>query len=368
MARTALQLLAQPDPFHRVIELDDSLPHSLHGFPDVAGGFLPEEASFFIEQHCQKGDKVLDLYCGAGNVALSAALYGCYAFSTDPDPLCSRITAAKLSPADLTEVTLGIQQIDLSRPVDLSTFSKHFSPFFDLETFREVANIRRFTRAGTSRHARFVELLMLSLLHGSSAGYLSCYSPTHYCLSPTEQDQLNNERSHLPDYRSSIPRILRRSASVLRDSLPSALFRSAQGSRVELGDPRDLTGIPCGFADLCFVALPCRRRSQALSRQWLRRWFAGVPQYCEDSLFSGGDISGSLNELCLEVARAVKRHARVIISFPDERQKKGVHLAAMREAIEAGLARYFSIEGIFERKISRGIRVHSRQFLSIVRL
>ena len=58
---------------------------------------------------------------------------------------------AKLDSADITEVTLFMQMINLRKPVNANVYREVFSPFFDLNTYREIVNLKSALSASPDR-------------------------------------------------------------------------------------------------------------------------------------------------------------------------------------------------------------------------
>lgn len=199
-------------------------------------------------------------------------------YFADFHPIAILGTLAKIRPADLTELTLALQCIPLSRPVGTDGYFSHFSNFYDLETFRELVNLKEHLAVEGGRIARFVEVLALELLHGRTAASFSVYSPSHISFSPAEQERLNVERRQMPDYRAVLPRLLKKGAGVLRDGLPSILSRFGAASRGELADARDLSFIANDSVDCVVTELPLQRFRYELQSQWLEMWLLGLRQ------------------------------------------------------------------------------------------
>ncbi|MGI6525264.1 MAG: DNA methyltransferase [Bdellovibrionota bacterium] len=298
--------------------------HSLHYIVPIPERGNPDVMAHFLKNYSRTGDLVLDPFAGSGDVALEALLSGRCVFAVDTDPLGLRITASKMYPADITEVTLALQMIDLRRPVELGAYLQYFAPFYDVATFRELVNLRRYVRDHeNSRVARFIEAITLGLLHGHGAGFFSVYTGAQISISPADQLALNAKRSQEPDYRATIPRILRRSAVVLRDGLPSSLYQASSESRALLSDPRNLLELQPNSVDLVLTTPPLPNHRLYKSEMWLRRWFAGCsmkeeyPQECE----SVPQWLDYMNELLLELARVTKGGRRAVFNLSDVRRK-----------------------------------------------
>lgn len=323
MARAALKLVESR--FTRteteVWKQDESAAHSLHylvSWPEAFPSSLP---AHFIDKYTVKGDVVLDPFCGSGTTPLEAKLRGRAAVACDLNPLAVKITRAKLDPADLTEVTLRLQMAVMKRPVDTATFKRTFAEFYDISTYRELINLREMLAGNEDRVSAFIEAVALGILHGHSAGFLSVYTNPQISLSPEAQLQLNLKRSQAPEYRAVIPRILRKTAVVLRDGVHSS-YRSAQlGGRCVQCDARNLNNLSDGSVNLVITQPPLAGDSIYGSEMWLRNWFARIPPTrVSDS--STGTIEGWLdfmNEVLFELARVVMPGGRAILDLSEIR-------------------------------------------------
>lgn len=215
-----------------------------------------ELAAELLHKFSHRGEVVLDPVCRSGVFALQAALSGRPVIAAHTHPLSRRILAAKLNPANLTEVALGLQTINFRGPVDLQGYQENFAPFYDIDTFRELVNLRQALKNRQDHVGTFIELMTLGILHGHTAGYLSTYSFPQVSLTPTDGIRLMNRRSQRPEHRSVSPRILRKTSAVLRDGVPGGFRRVAAASRVLGVDSRQLTGVGTGEVGLVIAAPP----------------------------------------------------------------------------------------------------------------
>ncbi len=352
--------------------------HSLHYVIPSHGALNPDVVASFIDRYTAKDEVVFDPFCSAGTTALQANLMGRIAYFSDVDPLGVKIARAKIEPADLTEVTLRVQQVNLRRPINAKLFDEIFSPFYDLNTFREIYNLRTFLQQNYDRVSRFIELAALSLLHGHSAGYFSVYTFPQLSLSPREQEEMNLKRGQTPDYRAVIPRILRKVSSILRDGLPSAMRNVSFKNRFAASDSRSIGFVPTASVDMIMTTPPrprCFSNSDgennrqnivanAKSTQkeldnsglWLQSWFAGLnresfkqEQHLRQQLAGVESWRDFMNESLLEMARVCKPGARAVLELGIEvNGKDEIYLDQELVAlVNANLARYWQPECAF---------------------
>lgn len=360
MGRAALHVVGSAPFYREEVELwateNSKDAHSLHYLIAYPGAFRPELPAYFINKYTSKGDWVLDPFCGGGTTALEANLLGRKACASDVNPLALKVTRAKLEPADLTEVTLRLQLMNLKRPVPLNNYQKIYAPFFDTDTFCEIANLRQSLQHNYDKVARFVELIAASLLHGHSAGYFSVYTYPQLSLSPAEQERFNFNRRQVPEYRAIVPRILRKMAATQRDGYSSEFLRVVASNRLAITDACNLHYLPDASIDLVVTAPPLLGRRESASEQWLRYWFLGInPEGIENKscpVDSLDEWQEYMNGALLEMARVVKPGRRAILDLR-EVQFRGESICLDQEVqqiISDNLSRFWEAECLLLQK------------------
>ncbi len=337
---------------------DEGEPHSLHGIIAYPSAIDPDLVGFFVRKYSTRGDVVLDPFCGSGVVGLNAAMTGRVVFMSDSCPLHVRLSSGMLLPADITEVTLKLGEINTRRPVNLSLYREYFSPYFDSDTYRELVNLKVYLEQKKDRVSRFMEVLALGLLHGQSAGHFSVPTSPHISLTPTEQEGSNLQRKQFPDYRAIIPRLLKRCAAVSRDGIPSALAVGADKHRASVCDARNLKYVPTGAVKLVVTSIPGIGVSLgSRSDQWLRQWFIGMdPTRLSAQVLEDGQAwSMYMNEVLFELARTVQSGGRVCLVVEDP---TNVLEDILLEEVLPGLSSYFVAEGVVLPKAKASVIRH----------
>lgn len=324
--------------------------HSLISYPELSPASF---FNYFIEKYSRVDDLVLDPFCGGGTGLLEAGLLGRAALGSDLNELGLRVAEGKLFPACLTELMLAMQVINLMRPIDARQYNDYFRPFYDINTFRELVNLKNYCLERGDRVSRFIQLVALSLLHGHSAGYFSAATFSHLALSPDNQMELNAKKRQVPDYRSVVPRILKRCAMTLRDGIPSRLRRVSEKSRVVACDARNLSYLSSSSVDLAVTCPPLPGHSAYIAEMWLRLWFIGksaktIPEY-RFPLDKPDEWLDFMNEVLIELARVLKPGGRAVIGLLQPRQRRiFVNLGqAVVKMVENGLSPYWRVEEVF---------------------
>lgn len=356
-ARAALRLVERPSFYVEEDELwapdAERGAHSLHYAVSYLGQTPPEVSRFALSKFSRRGDVVVDPFMGGGTHMLEAMLHGRIACGSDANPMMVRLVRAKVQPADITEVTLRLQLLNLRRPVSIEEYRHGFSSFFDIDTFREIVGLRNYLREHDDRVSRFLELLGLGLLHGHSAGFLSVYSLPHMSVSPDEQERLNRKRQQSPEYRAVVPRLLRRAAMLLRDGVPSVLGQQERQSRLAVRDARDLSYLQSGAASLVLTSPPMPGDRSPSLDHWMRLWFSGIDPaavrgavWTED-LNARDEWRGFMNESLLELARVTRASARAVLCLREVPVGPGKVWRPdedLRSLVEQELSRYWDAE------------------------
>ena len=350
MARAALKLV-ESHAFS-VEELDlpirpgEAQVHSLHSLCSLPGDISPEIAEYCINRFSIADQVVLDPFCGSGTVPLQATLSGRTSVATDISPLAIEYSKAKLQPADIAEVALSLQLQSLSRPVALTNYEEYFSPFYDVNTYRELMNLKDYIAVHSNKTGRFIAAVASSLLHGHGASSFSSYSFSTVSLSPKEQRELNARRGQYPDFRAVQPRVLKKTAAVMRDGYPSKLRENK--SLIFQSDARDLAKLAGDSVDLVITDPLMFSSENSLDKLWLKLWFSEIARADLEASMSlpenFDDWIDFMNEVSFELARVVKPGGRAVFVIGEQKVKDtGLHQHLI-DAIEESLGRYWSAE------------------------
>jgi len=290
--------------------------HSLHYVVNYRDSFKPELPDFCIKRYSAAGDIVLDPFAGRGTTALQANLLGRVAWARDIEPLAVQFTKAKTAPVGLDEIVLRLNEVDFLRPVSLRDFRGDLSPFYHPDTYRELVNLRTHIARKRDVVNDFIELLVVSRLHGHSKGYFSAYTFAEASLLPERQVLLNRKRHCEPDYRPVAPRIIKRAAEALRDGFSTDFFEVASSNNIAISDARAMRDLPPNSVDLIVTSppLPLDDEPEA-SDMWIEFWFTGLRrQYEELGSFGGsGQWRKFISEGLREMLRVLKPRCYAVI-------------------------------------------------------
>lgn len=339
--------------------------HSVHNLVNLPDSSRAEFAQFFIERYSNPGEVVLDPFCGSGTIPLEALIRGRISYASDANPLALIATEAKLDPADITEITLFLQMINLRKPINVNTFRQGFAAHYDLNTYRELANLKAVLAQCNDRVAQSVRAIALSLLHGHTASYFSVYTSPQSALSPKDQESLNIKRRQSPDYRAVVPRILRKAAMTLRDGVTTSMRKARAKAHTAVCDARNLKYLAGNSVHLVLTSPPVPQGHSALDDLWLKNWFAGFSfEALRTRLYPTAEDSPQavdlwlefMGESLLEMARVVIPGGRVVLNLPESNFVKKHKLdERLLSLAQDAFSRYFDAECLL---INLGKEIH----------
>ncbi len=166
-----------PDRWHSPVVHTEC---SLHQLSPYIGKLKSSIAADVIRAFSRPGDTVVDPFCGAGTVALEAALLGRASFSSDISPYAHVLTHGKLNaPASLDLAMDQIEQLlrlAESRAVpDLRSVPSWVRAYFHPKTLKEAISFAAVCRE--CNHS-FGMACFLGILHHQRPGFLS-YPSSH---------------------------------------------------------------------------------------------------------------------------------------------------------------------------------------------
>src|SRR3989344_3582679 len=91
--------------------------HSLHYVVPYQACFAPQIPKYFIENYSQKGDVVLDPFCGRGTTVFEANQLDRIGIGADVSPLALQIAKSKLKRVTLKQVIDRLKEIDFSKEI-----------------------------------------------------------------------------------------------------------------------------------------------------------------------------------------------------------------------------------------------------------
>ena len=153
---------------------------TLHQLAPYIGKLKSSIARELLDEFTDKGDLIVDPFCGSGTVPLEAALSSRRVFASDASDYAYTLTRGKLTPTPtLAEATASLSRYDTlvkSFPnPDLRCVPKWVRGFFHPETLRETL---KWTGVLRKERDFFSLSCLLGILHHQRPGFLS-YPSSH---------------------------------------------------------------------------------------------------------------------------------------------------------------------------------------------
>lgn len=167
-----------------------------HKIAPYAGRITPSFAHWLVKLFTEKGQVVLDPFCGIGTIPLEANLQGRQSIGIDLNPYAVAISKAKMDrkPMETQIDYLKNMQLDTSE-VDLNQFSDWIRSYYNDDTLKEIVVARdKFKEDGKD----FLLGCLIGISQGHRPGHLSKPCAWTIPYKPKEDDS----------YRAVIPRMI----------------------------------------------------------------------------------------------------------------------------------------------------------------
>jgi hypothetical protein len=244
--------------------------------------FKPQLPRFFIEALTVPGDLVYDPFAGRGTTVIEAGLLGRRAAANDVNPLSALLARPRFFVPTADAVAKRLDAIPLSgrgrAEIDLSMF-------YHRRTEEEIVALRKYlldreARGQEDRLDQWIRMLATNRLSGHSDGFFSVYTlPPNQAVTPERQIQINAKRNQVPEYKEIVPRMLRKSAALVKTLTAEEIARLARAGNSALFLCRDARSTP-EIADesvkLTVTSPPFLDVVQYAKDNWLRCWFNGI--------------------------------------------------------------------------------------------
>ncbi|MDP2752694.1 MAG: DNA methyltransferase [Rhodocyclaceae bacterium] len=256
--------------------------HSLHEV-SYRACFKSQLPQFFIQRLTKTGDRVYDPFSGRGTTVVEAALMGRRVVANDINPISAIFSKPRISPPLLHDIAQRLDAIDVSTNPITDDGDPDLSPFYHLDTERELRSLREYLLhrrmdRTEDRVDRWLRMVATNRLTGHSPGFFSIYTlPPNQAITSERQRGINARLAQIPPYREIKGIILKKSKQLLRDL---SVIDSRQMANLE-EDAVFLTGraqetcdrIPSHSVALTVTSPPFLDVVQYAEDNWLRCWF-----------------------------------------------------------------------------------------------
>ena len=200
--------------------------HSLHYVVPYQACFAPQIPEFFIKNFSEKGDVVLDPFCGRGTTVLEANQQNRIGLGVDISPLALEIAKSKLKNVTYEQVKERLSQIDFSKEI-LKGYEE-FKDIYHPKTYSQIMNLKE--QLKDSPVDNLIRAVVFGRLHGHSNGFFSVWTFNVISFAKERIKKQSAKRGLKPDFRNVIPRILKKARTVLEHPVieqpKSKLFKS----------------------------------------------------------------------------------------------------------------------------------------------
>jgi len=254
---------------------DQRAGHSIHEI-SYRACYKPQLPDYFLTRYAKAGSVVCDPFLGRGTTLIQARLRGCSVVGGDINPLCLKMTGARLCPPPIGAIERRLDSVVLeSGELQHAELLEFYHP----DTLREIEAWKRYF-AGRRESGPidpvdgWIEMVIISRLSGHSPGFFSVYTlPPNQAVSIERQRKINRKLGQRPGYRNTRELILKKTRSLLRDPLPVGYADHDPPLFVASAD--HIPQIDSDSVDLIITSPPFLDAVDYLQDNWLRMWFSG---------------------------------------------------------------------------------------------
>ncbi len=198
----------------------------LHRLSPYVGRIKPSFAHFLIKYVSQKGDTVLDPFCGIGTIPTQAAILGRNAIGVDLNPYAYYISLAKTdNKRDVSELVEYLSNIKINTSdISLNKIPEWVREYYNQETLKEILYL--ITKLKKDEQW-FILGNLVGISQGHRVGHLSkpCAWTLPYKPRPDDKGE----------YREVLPRLIEKVKRTYKSD-----FRNMAELKVHLADARNM--------------------------------------------------------------------------------------------------------------------------------
>ncbi len=320
--------------------------HSLHEV-SYRACFKPQLPGFFISRLTELGDAVYDPFMGRGTTPLEAFVQGRRPMGNDINPLSRALLEPRINPPSLDEVEIRLNEIDL-------TLAEEEYPdleaFFHPDTLNQIISLKEYLiqkehSGEIDKVDKWIRMVALNRLTGHSTGFFSVYSlPPNQAVSIRSQIRINERRGQTPERKEIIPRILKRSKSLLKDwkGLPKDHAPLDLTPVFSCDDADDARGIGKDSASLVVTSPPFLDVVDYQGDNWMRCWFLGIDasSIAITEMKKPGDWQGKMEQVMCDLKRILKPGGHLAFEVGEvtyRRERLLLEELVVTAGVEAGL-------------------------------
>lgn len=293
---------ALPKKQHPILRLNSICPYYT---------MFPLEFPYNALGSANKGDWVLDPFCGRGTTNYAARLRGIPSIGLDANPVAAAVSRSKfikIKPEGIIKACRSI--LDENRDPESIPEGEFWDLCYHPKTLRQITQIREALLDNCHSRGRTALLaIMLGILHGprtkGQPSYLSNQMPRTYSTKPGPAIKFWKKRGDCPAYVNVLDLVQRRTTYVYSDTPPAV-----NGGAYCFDSRRKFSKIGSRKFQWVITSPPYYAMRSYVPDQWLRYWFVGGPSdvaYDHERLIR----HTSLNDFIADLARVWKNVAFV---------------------------------------------------------
>jgi hypothetical protein len=266
-----------------------------------------------LDGKAQRGDWVLDPFCGRGTTNFAARMLDLNTIGIDSSPVAAAITSAKLATTTPAAVVAAAKRIlDQEHPIDMPS-GEFWEWAYHPDSLQDLCRLRAALLAGCRSDARRVlRAVVMGALHGPRSkgqpSYFSNQNPRTYAPKPAYAVRFWAKHQMIPPKVDTLALIERRAQRALAVQLPVVQgFVRKSDSRTKAS----WRGIERKFRWVV-TSPPYYGMVTYVADQWLRAWFVGGPPVV-DYRRSDQLSHRSANDFCADLAQVWTNVAEVCL-------------------------------------------------------
>jgi len=210
----------------------------LHNMSAYVGKLKPAMAHLILKYSMNKGDVVLDPFCGVGTVSIETELLGGTPIANDLSPYAFYITKAKFDRQEKNKLIQWIQKQEITLEDEINWLEKQFVHYYHPKTLKEISFYRKRI---FEEEQWFILGCLLGILHGHRPGHLSAITSLVIPYEPKSE----------PIYKEVKPRIIEKIKRMYRNPFPDKTDATVLNE-----DTRNLVSVKEDSVDLIVSSPP----------------------------------------------------------------------------------------------------------------
>lgn len=307
-------------------QVSDSAQHldgALNGICPYFTMFPLEFPLNILQRRSQRGDVVLDPFCGRGTTNFAARLVGLQSLGVDSSPVATAITASKLVTVRADDILSEARRILTKRNPRRVPSSEFWRWAFHPTVLEALCRFREAFLDDCRSNVRVaLRGIILGALHGPKQkrfpSYFSNQCPRTYAPKPNYAARFWRDRGLMPE-RINVLAVIERRTMRYYSGSPRGV------GTVRLADSRNAEALQLKSPNTRFnwviTSPPYYGMRTYIPDQWLRNWFVGgsdtvdYKNYDQVEHSSPTNFAADLNKVWRNVDSACVNNAKMVVRF-----------------------------------------------------